>query len=106
MTREQVDEFVDILLPICLEGNIYLKNLKSSMVSIKSLASIRPRRVIPLLVKNLEASLLSPELSLRVTRSLMTLAYAVQQLTSFSGVLLHNADEVSLGPQQYEVKPN
>ncbi|VDM16820.1 unnamed protein product [Hydatigera taeniaeformis] len=86
LTREQVDDFVNILLPICLDANIYTNftgnGLEEAMHSILSLAALRPRLLFPRLLENLEAGFLSPQLPLRISRPLMALANAIVFLTA------------------------
>ena len=95
-----MDEFVDILLPICFEGNMYMtKSFTTSLMSIKILAALRPRLILPRLLETLETSFLSPELSLRVTRSLMALTCASSQLTVYRAIPNYHIDFISLGAQ-------
>ncbi|KAL5961925.1 Proteasome activator complex subunit 4A [Taenia solium] len=85
LTPEQVDDLVNILLPICLYANIYINftdtDLKVALLSIHNLTALRPRLLLPRLLESLEAGFLSPQLPLRVTRPLMALAYATGCLT-------------------------
>ncbi|KAL5111201.1 Proteasome activator complex subunit 4 [Taenia crassiceps] len=85
LTSEQVDDLVNILLPICLYANIYTNvtdnDLEVALLSIHNLTALRPRLILPRLLESLEDGFLSPQLPLRVTRPLMALAYATTYLT-------------------------
>nr|CDS15427.1 Proteasome activator complex subunit 4 [Echinococcus granulosus] len=102
LTREQVDDLVDILLPICLYTNIYTSfadtGLGVALLSIQNLAALRPRLLLPRLLESLEAGILSPELPLRVTRPLMALANAAVYLTAL-GLPGERSDFTAIGCQ-------
>ncbi|KAM7540871.1 hypothetical protein Aperf_G00000027912 [Anoplocephala perfoliata] len=86
LTREQVDEFVDIVLPSCLEVNIYMhcgsRELRTACNAVRELAYLRPRLVVPRLVESIEEGFLTPQLPMRVSRPLKALACSVICLVS------------------------
>nr|CDS32852.1 Proteasome activator complex subunit 4 [Hymenolepis microstoma] len=82
LTKEQVDEFVEIVLPTCLEVNIYTQDspqiLNAACDAVRYLACLRPRLVFTALIEDIEEGFSSPQLPLRVTRPLMALSSSIK----------------------------
>ncbi|VUZ45520.1 unnamed protein product, partial [Hymenolepis diminuta] len=74
LTNEQLDEFVEIVLPTCLEVNIYTQDspdiLNAACNAVRYLSDLRPRLVFPALIESIEEGFSTPQLPLRVTRPL------------------------------------
>ncbi|KAM3180660.1 hypothetical protein ACTXT7_015860 [Hymenolepis weldensis] len=82
LTKEQVDELVEIVLPTCLDVNIYTNDSfyeeVTALGAVKYLARLRPRLVIPQLVQTIEDGFSKPHMPLRVTRPLKVLAECIK----------------------------
>uniref|UniRef100_A0A5K3FBT1 BLM10_mid domain-containing protein n=1 Tax=Mesocestoides corti TaxID=53468 RepID=A0A5K3FBT1_MESCO len=111
LTREQVDDFVDILLPICLDANLYARNSNAVQIALCSthlLASLRPGLFFPRLLAALESGFELPELPMRVTRPLMVLSETCSAATSLNMVMAWNPHEMGRHPSdqpQYQLAP-
>ncbi|VDL22431.1 unnamed protein product [Hymenolepis diminuta] len=81
LTKEQVDELVEIVLPTCLDVNIYTNdNLFGELTAlgaVRHLARLRPRLVIPQLVQTIEDGFSKPQMPHRVTQPLKVLAECI-----------------------------
>lgn len=83
LTKAQVDEFVEILLPMCLEVNIYSQSdVITAFNAVNRLATLRPRLVISHLLEAIETGFSTPEIPLRITRPLGALSECVLNLFS------------------------
>lgn len=74
LTKEQVDEFVEILLPICFEDAFFSEDEYSVCGAMQTLALLRPRSVIPHVIKSIEEGYSAPPVPLRLIKSLKVLA--------------------------------
>nr|CDS29302.1 Proteasome activator complex subunit 4 [Hymenolepis microstoma] len=74
LTKEQVDEFVEILLPICFEDAFFIEDKCSICDAIQTLALLRPQNVIPRVIESLEEASLTPQIPLKLIKSLKFLA--------------------------------
>ncbi|CAH8584523.1 unnamed protein product [Schistosoma rodhaini] len=83
LSVEQVDQIVDLFTPICLDYFLYSKSdavVNTTVKIIPMLCILRPSRVMPCLLDNLESGLSKLEMPLRFTRPLHALAYSIQSL--------------------------
>ncbi|VDP35421.1 unnamed protein product [Schistosoma margrebowiei] len=83
LSMEQVDQIVDLFSPICLNYFLYSKSdavVNTTVKIIPLLCKLRPSRVMPCLLNNLESGLTKLEMPLRFTRPLHALTYSVQSL--------------------------
>lgn len=79
-----MDEFVEIVLPTCLEVNIYTQDspdiLNAACNAVRYLSDLRPRLVFPALIESIEEGFSTPQLPLRVTRPLKALSHSIKAL--------------------------
>ncbi|CAH8563091.1 unnamed protein product [Schistosoma curassoni] len=83
LSVEQVDQIVDLFTPICLDYFLYSKSdavVNTTVKIIPLLCKLRPCRVMPCLLNNLESGLTKLEMPLRFTRPLHALTYSIQSL--------------------------
>ncbi|CAH8510865.1 unnamed protein product [Schistosoma turkestanicum] len=83
LSVEQVNQVVDLFTPICLDYFLYSKFdavVNNTVKIISLLCKLRPSRVMPCLIDNLDAGLSKLEMPLRFTRPLQALTHSVQSL--------------------------
>ncbi|KAM3172489.1 hypothetical protein ACTXT7_014425 [Hymenolepis weldensis] len=73
LTKQQVDEFVKLLLPICFEDIFFCGDQDSVCGAVQTLVLLRPRLVIPHVIESIEEGYLTPQFPLKLTKSLKIL---------------------------------
>ncbi|BHF57751.1 Proteasome activator complex subunit 4 [Sparganum proliferum] len=101
ITVDQVDDVVDILLPLCLDASLYTrrsKSLDAVVACLDYLCLLRPRLFLPRLLTALEGGFELPELPMRVTRPLQALAESCSSITSLRFSLCWSSTEMGRQP--------
>ncbi|VDL99915.1 unnamed protein product [Schistocephalus solidus] len=101
ITVTQVDDVVDILLPLCLDASLYTrrsKSLDAVVACLDYLCLLRPRLFLPRLLTALEGGFELPELPMRVTRPLQALAESCSSITALRLSLCWSSTEMGRQP--------